>query len=192
MRNQDHPPTAVNDGDMTKAALRSRLLAHRQAVPAEVRRRMDERIGMHLLEWWDCHRFDSLGVYWPIRGEPDLHSVYAQLARRGVRLALPSVAGRESPLVFLAWEPGAPTRRDPYGAQVPASGEALAPQALLVPCVGFNDANFRLGYGGGFYDRTLAAAPRPATAGIAYAFSRAQFQADSFDIALDAIITDEK
>ncbi|GIZ50803.1 5-formyltetrahydrofolate cyclo-ligase [Noviherbaspirillum aridicola] len=190
MRNHDHPAPGINEDGMTKAALRTRLLAQRQAIPAEVRHAMDARIGAGLLAWWNRHRFGSLGVFWPIRGEPDLHSVYAQLARQGVRLALPTVAGRQSPLVFVAWEPGAPTVRDAYGVQVPAAGETVAPQALLVPCVGFNDAGFRLGYGGGFYDRTLAASPRPATAGIAYAFSRVPFAADGFDIALDTIITD--
>lgn len=175
---------------MNKADLRARLLAHRQAIAPEVRRQMDARLCAHLLAWWNRHRFDRVGVYWPIRGEPDLHALYAELAAQGVQLALPTVAGRQSPLVFLAWEPGAPTVRDAFGVPVPASASVVAPQALLVPCVGFNDANFRLGYGGGFYDRTLAAVPRPATAGVAYAFSRALFEADSFDIALDVIITD--
>lgn len=190
MRNQDNSHAAHNDSASDKAGLRARLLAHRQALHLEVRREMDARIGVHLLEWWNRHRFESLGVYWPIRGEPDLHPVYAQLAQRGVRLALPAVAARQAPLVFLAWEPGAPTVRDAYGVQVPAAAEPVSPQALLVPCVGFNDGNFRLGYGGGFYDRTLASLPRPATAGIAYAFSRVRFEADVFDVALDTIITD--
>lgn len=190
MRNQDDPQPGTGAGGASKAGLRARLLAHRQSIPAEVRRRMDEAIGGHLLAWWNRHRYDSVGVYWPIRGEPDLRRHYEQLAQRGVRLALPMVAGKHLPLVFLAWEPGAPTRRDAYGVQVPASQETLVPAALVVPCVGFNDANYRLGYGGGFYDRTLAAHPRPATAGVAYACTRARFDADEHDIALDTVITD--
>ena len=70
------------------------------------------------------------------------------------------------------------------------SGETAQPPALLVPCLGFNDAGFRLGYGGGYYDRTLELAPRPFTLGIAYACLAAQFASAPHDVALDRIITE--
>jgi 5-formyltetrahydrofolate cyclo-ligase len=75
---------------------------------------------------------------------------------------------------------------------VPSPPQVIVqPQALLIPCVGFNRQRMRLGYGGGYYDRTLAASPRPLAIGIAYRGSLATFAADPYDIALDAIITED-
>jgi 5,10-methenyltetrahydrofolate synthetase len=81
--------------------------------------------------------------------------------------------------------------KDAYGVMVPQDvSEIVTPDALLVPCVGFNAANYRLGYGGGFYDRTLAVSSRPLAVGIAYACCRAEFTGDVHDIALDDVITE--
>lgn len=173
-----------------KAALRRQLLADRQAIPVEVRCRYDTTIGTHLLAWWEKHRPRTLGVYWPIRGEPDLRPVYEDLSARGVRLALPVVIDKEAPLAFIEWQPGAAMQKDAFGVMVPVRGDALRPEGLLVPCVGFNARHFRLGYGGGFYDRTLAVSPRPLAIGIAYSSSLAAFNADAHDVALDAVITE--
>jgi 5-formyltetrahydrofolate cyclo-ligase len=178
------------ESNTTKNHLRINLLAHRQAISTEVRQLWDIQIHAHLLAWWELHRFSTLGVYWPIRSEPDLRPLYAELTKRGVRLALPTVAARDASLDFLTWKPGEPMVKDGYGVMVPQSGDRIAPDALLVPCVGFNSANYRLGYGGGFYDRTLAATPRPTTVGVAYGCGRAEFDAESFDIPLDLVITE--
>jgi 5,10-methenyltetrahydrofolate synthetase len=174
----------------TKPALRKALLANRQAMPAEVRRLLDDRIEEFVEAWCIEHPIATLGVYWPIRGEPDLRNVYEKLVARGIALALPVVAGKEAPLRFIAWRPGDAMQKDQYGIAIPAGGDELRPEAVLVPCVGFNEQRFRLGYGGGFYDRTLAQAPRPVTVGVAYASSLTTFEADAFDIALDWIITE--
>lgn len=133
----------------------------------------------------------ALGVYWPLPGEPDVHAVYAALAARGVRLALPVVLKKHAALAFADWTPGEPMVTDAMGVAIPARLRIDAcPPALLVPCPGFNAARFRLGYGGGFYDRTLALAPRPATLGIAYACLAVDFASDAHDIALDDIATE--
>lgn len=175
-----------------KGELRRTLLAHRQAIPMEVRRKWDAAIGTRVLAWWTANPVQRLGVYWPIRNEVDLCSVYAELAARGVQLALPAVTGRHAPLRFLVWAPGDALEKDAFGASVPpASAAAMQPDALLIPCVGFSAARIRLGYGGGFYDRTLAAKPRPRTAGIAYECCRAEFAADIYDVALDEVITEQ-
>lgn len=80
---------------------------------------------------------------------------------------------------------------DPLGVSIPRELRTVArPPALLVPCLGFNAQGYRLGYGGGFYDRTLAPAPRPLTLGIAYACQLAQFEADVHDVPLDQVITE--
>lgn len=175
-----------------KAALRRELLANRQAIPPEVRRLFDAAIGAHVLAWHATQPVGALGVYWPIRGEPNLQDCYAALAARGVRLALPIVTGKDAPLRFIAWTPGDAMTKDAYGVAIPATGETVEPDALLIPCVGFNDNRFRLGYGGGFYDRTLEHAPRPITVGIAYECTRARFEADAHDVALDVVITEKE
>ena len=144
-----------------------------------------------MLAWCTAHGLTELGVYWPLRGEPELAPAYAALAQAGVRLALPVVLARAAPLGFLAWVPGEAMENDALGVAVPARRRALArPSALLLPCLGFNEAGYRLGYGGGYYDRTLAALPRPRTAGVAYANTLADFAGAPHDVALDVVITE--
>lgn len=152
---------------------------------------MDTIIGARALAWWNANPVQALGVYWPIRCEPDLRAAYAELASRGVQLALPMVVARDAPLQYACWRPGELLVKDSMGVMVPKAVRVIQPDALLVPCVGFNAGNIRLGYGGGFYDRTLAAKPRPLCAGIAYAASRCDFDSDAHDVALDAIITEQ-
>ena len=175
-----------------KTALRPVLLSARRAISAELRHRWDAAIGHQVLDWWLAHPVPTLGVYWPIRGEPDLRPVYTELAARGARLALPIVAGKDAPLAFAAWIPGESLVKDAMGVSVPATtNRVVAPDALLIPCLGFNHGRIRLGYGGGYYDRTLAATPRPLAIGIAYACALATFDADPHDIGLDRIITEQ-
>lgn len=176
---------------LNKTDLRRSLLATRHAIPAAMRARWDAAIGVRVLAWLAAHPVRLLGVYWPINSEPDLRQAYEALAARGVQLALPVVVGRDAPLRFAAWTPGDALVTDAFGVAIPAApGGAVHPDALLVPCVGFNAGHIRLGYGGGFYDRTLAAAPRPLALGIAYQCTLEIFEGDSHDIALDAIITE--
>jgi 5,10-methenyltetrahydrofolate synthetase len=177
--------------DLDKTALRQTLLAARRALAPHVKAEHDAQIGAQLLAWWEHHRPATLGVYWPLRGEPDLQAAYAELARRGVRLALPQVIERDCALGFVEWRPGEAMHLDAMGVPVPRQLRALAlPPALLVPCVGFNAERYRLGYGGGYYDRTLATAPRPFTLGIAYACLAARFASAAHDVALDRIMTE--
>lgn len=175
-----------------KTALRRTLLAERQTIAPEVRSRWDKEIGAHLLDWWAVHKVETLGVYWPVRGEPDLRTVYVQLVAHGVQLALPVVVGRDQPLRFAAWTPGDALVKDALGVSIPAAaGKNLEPDAVLVPCVGFSTRKFRLGYGGGFYDRTLAIEPRPIAVGISYGCGLVEFDEDPHDIALDQVITEQ-
>jgi 5,10-methenyltetrahydrofolate synthetase len=174
-----------------KNTLRRVLLANRQAISAEVRGEWDEAIGERVLAHLAAHPAATLGVYWPIRGEPDLRKTYAELAARGMRLALPFIAAPDLPLRFAEWMPGDPLVKDALGVSIPATVIDIQPDALLIPCVGFNAGNIRLGYGGGFYDRTLAVTPRPLAIGIAYAFGLADFEGAAHDIALDCVITEQ-
>lgn len=174
-----------------KAALRRTLLAQRQRLAPEVRKNADTKIIESALAWWRAARADCIGVYWPMREEPDLRTLYALLAQAGARLALPTVIGANAPLAFVPWKPGDALVKDGLGVWVPAAGLAeVRPDALLIPCVGFNSKNQRLGYGGGYYDRTLALQPRPAAIGVGYECCRCEFEGDAHDIPLDRVITE--
>jgi 5-formyltetrahydrofolate cyclo-ligase len=175
----------------TKADLRRSLLAERRAIPAETRAQWDRQLCANIVKWWEGSGVDALGVYWPLRDEPDLHAAYAELSRRGVRLLLPVVMQRDTALEFASWEIGEAMVKDGMGVAVPAHLRIEPyPPALLVPCLGFNSGGFRLGYGGGFYDRTLARDPRPATVGVAWSCLEVEFGVDNHDIALDVVITE--
>jgi 5-formyltetrahydrofolate cyclo-ligase len=174
-----------------KVNLRQTLLAARDVLAPDVRAHNDFAIGKQLISWVDTHPVQTLGVYWPIRNEPDLHAVYADIAARGIRLALPVVVAKDIALKFLVWAPGDALTKDRMGIPTPTSSKLeVQPDALLVPCVGFNAALIRLGYGKGFYDRTLARSPRPVAIGIAYALSQAVFDGAPHDVALDVVITE--
>lgn len=160
--------------------------------PAEaVRRQWDAAIAQRLLAWCATENIAELAVYWPLHGEPDLHAAYAELNTRGVALSLPVVLEKHAPLAFTSWTPGELMVKDGMGVAVPAELRLrTAPATLLVPCLGFNPERYRLGYGGGYYDRTLEQAPRPRTLGIAYGCLQAQFASGPYDIALDHIVTE--
>ena len=176
-----------------KADLRKQLLAARRALDSDVRAAWDRAIGDQVVAWWRAEQPAALGVYWPLRDEPDLHAAYAELAHLGARLLLPVVVQKDAALEFAEWSIGEEMVKDKMGVAVPADLrlQAAYPPALLVPCLGFNPQGYRLGYGGGFYDRTLARhAPRPQTLGIAYQCLQVPFASDGHDVALDRIITE--
>jgi 5,10-methenyltetrahydrofolate synthetase len=174
-----------------KQRLRKELLAARKAMPPEEKAWRDAAIRRHLLDWLEQHPVKSMGVYWPHAGEPDLTEIYPELAARGVVLALPVVVARDAPLVFYAWRPGEELVKDAHGVMAPVGRDCpVEPELLLLPCVGFNEEGYRLGYGGGYYDRTLAIRPATRTAGISYASGKIIFAASSHDIALSHIVTE--
>jgi 5-formyltetrahydrofolate cyclo-ligase len=107
--------------------------------------------------------------YWPMGDEMDPRPLMLALASRGHAIALPVTPPRGQPLAFHAWAPGAALRPGPMGTSEPVAGEELRPDVLLVPLLAFDRAGRRLGYGGGYYDRTLAALPGAKPIGIAYA-----------------------
>lgn len=175
-----------------KAVLRTALLHVRRTMMPADRAEADRAIIDGAMQWWQQERPAVLGVYAAIRGEPDLSALYEQLHACGAQLALPVVNQAHQPLRFVRWTPGEPMHKDACGVPMPLRQEPAVPTALLVPCVGFNAACIRLGYGGGYYDRTLAQLPRPATLGIAYDAGEAQFDAQAHDIALDRVLTESR
>jgi 5-formyltetrahydrofolate cyclo-ligase len=131
----------------------------------------------------------------PFADEVDVLPLMARLAGTGWRTALPVVVGRDKPLVFRAWAPGEPTVAGAWSIQVPPDSEPeVEPDVLLVPMLAFDGAGFRLGYGGGFYDRTLSRlrAVKPVIAvGVAFAAQEmAQVPREAHDEPLDWILTE--
>lgn len=176
-----------------KTELRRALALARARLDPAQKAVWDAAICAKVLAWWESGAAGggTLGVYWPLRGEPDLAPAYAALAAAGVRLALPVVLARDAALGFAEWRPGEALAKDSMGVAVPAELRMLArPAALLIPCLGFNPQRYRLGYGGGYYDRTLEAQPRPLTAGVAYSSMQADFPSAPHDVALDVVLTE--
>ncbi|HNT38868.1 MAG TPA: 5-formyltetrahydrofolate cyclo-ligase [Rubrivivax sp.] len=176
-----------------KKLLRRQLQAERQAMVDRHQRSVQLQ---EVLRVWLVTRGETaIGAYWPIKGEFDaLPALFrwseADPARR---IGLPVTDRASKRLGFHVWYPGCPMEDDAYGIPKPKDTEAFAPQLLLVPCVGFGPRGLRLGYGGGFYDRTLAALqPRPLTVGLAYSNAFVPWlQAEPHDVPLDAMLTDE-
>lgn len=177
---------------MTRATLRTQLLRQRADIPATQRGEFDQLI---------CHRLQqivlpgdalNIGVYSPIRGEPDLSACYVHWRACGHRLALPIVDEDTKQLHFHRWDADTPLRKAAFGVLVPDGTEPLAPDVLVIPCVGFRVLDgkpYRLGYGGGFFDRTLAARPCFAI-GVAYDnASASSWTPDSWDIPLSMLVT---
>ncbi len=175
-----------------RKAERSRLIAERLAIDAEERKSRSDRIAAALDLAVGKVSGRILSVYWPFRGEPDLRNWMIKVIERGGRVALPVVIKKGWPLEFRIWSPGDPLERGMWNILVPARGPSVQPDIVIAPLVGFDDANYRLGYGGGFFDRTLATLPRRAfVIGVGYATSRlATIYPQPHDIAMDAIVTD--
>ncbi|MCZ7559835.1 MAG: 5-formyltetrahydrofolate cyclo-ligase [Burkholderiaceae bacterium] len=173
-----------------RRAERSRLIAARLAMPARARRECARLIGAALDRLLPEPAGLVVAVYWPIRGEPDLRAWIDSIRSRGARCALPVVAARGAPLVFREWSADARLVPGVWNIPEPADGEALAPQVVIAPLVGHDRRGYRLGYGGGYYDRTLAAcAARPFAIGVGYrAAGLAGFEPQPHDIPMDAIV----
>jgi 5-formyltetrahydrofolate cyclo-ligase len=171
---------------------RTRLLAERLAVPPETRGAWEKAIERRLALLLAAAPPATIAGYWPIRGEPDLRPLLRRLAGSGWRPALPVLVGAGKPMVFRAWSPECAMSEGLYGIPVPQGTDEVRPDLVLLPLVGFDAARFRLGYGGGYYDRTLAGlAPRPRTIGIGFELARlATVHPQPHDIALDAIVTE--
>jgi 5-formyltetrahydrofolate cyclo-ligase len=187
----DNPqPGATPDGDAQRAELRKRLLAVREAMPDRGQR--ETVLVNRLMRWLRTMPVSRMAFYWPVRQEPDVsRAVTDWLGQDPLRsAALPVVAG--DVLEFAPWVPGARMVAGAYNIPVPDSVERLQPQVLLVPCVGIDMRRYRLGYGGGFYDRTLSRMKvKPVTVGIAFDCGRLQsIGPRSHDVKLDLAITE--
>jgi len=134
----------------------------------------------------------SVGFYWPFKGEFDPRNLARALAGTGTTMALPTVVQPKSPLEFRRWTPGIEMEIGVYNIPFPKQRDIVEPELLLIPLVGFDGEGYRLGYGGGYYDRTIAAfVRRPFALGIGFELSRLPtIYPQPHDLAMDAIITE--
>jgi len=171
---------------------RAALIARRLAASAPDRAAWSARIEAHLRAGFPALERLVVGFCWPYQGEFDARPFVSELHRRGARAALPVVVGKGLPLEFREWWPGVGMVNGTYDVPVPAGTAVVVPDVLLIPAVGIGDRGDRLGYGGGFFDRTLAGlAPRPLTLALAFELSRIRTSdPQPHDVLMDFVVTE--
>jgi 5-formyltetrahydrofolate cyclo-ligase len=177
-----------------RKAWRAERLARRAALTFHDRQRYAESLTAHLLASLDMQRFGVLAFYWPIRGELDLRDFARRHVEGGGEVALPVVVEKGAPVEFWRWRPGGSLRRGFWNIPVPVDRDPVVPDALLIPLVGHDADGYRLGYGGGYYDRTLAAlTPRPLCIGVGYDESALEtIRPQPHDVPMDWIVTERR
>lgn len=194
-----NPPPSNPERNGTRARLRRSLLERRAQMSTHHRASAEQALSVQLQRWVQSY-FPTLSgrriaVYWPIRGEPDLRPLWEVWSSAGAELALPVVDAVAQPLRFVRWAPGEVMRTGKYGIAEPVGPDCPAPELIVVPCVGFDARAYRLGYGGGYYDRTLAACatqhrPIPRVLGVAWDEARLEcLETEPTDQPLDAVIS---
>ena len=181
-----------------KKALRKALLDQRLNLPDRLQQ---ADLLQQVLRIWLVGRPDAvIGAYWPIKGEfdplPALHrwkedgELLDQPEPR--RIGLPVVNKETHSMTFHAWYPGCPMEEDAYGIPKPKDTEIIVPTLLFAPCVGYGPGGYRLGYGGGFYDRMLASlTPKPFSVGLGFGMGfLPDLEPEAHDVPLDAILND--
>jgi 5-formyltetrahydrofolate cyclo-ligase len=168
----------------------------RRARAAAMRRRGDcdpacaGRLAFHLLRDLPPPPHAVVSGFWPMGDEVDLRPLLTSLHARGHTICLPETPRRGNPLIFRQWHPGAKLIVGRFGTLHP-TGPLLTPDWLLVPLLGFDRTGHRLGYGGGYYDRTLAALPQAIAVGCAYAAQELdEVPAGEYDVRLHAVVTE--
>jgi len=178
-----------------RSALRREKIAAREALPAGEHQRLSNSIEAHLSVLLQSRQPRRLGFCWPFRSEFDCRPLVSRLIASGVEACLPRVMAPDAVLTFCAWQPDSKMLIDHYGIHYPASCALLTPDVLLMPVNAFDAAGYRLGYGGGYFDRTLAAfaalSMQPVTIGVGFELARvASIFPAMHDIPVDAVVTE--
>lgn len=190
---------ADTERDVTRwrKAERARLIAARQAVPVAARAAADAAIAAELTRRIGDAKGRTIALYWPFKGEPDLRAWAAAQRAAGGQTCLPVVVRKAAPLIFRDWTGAEKLDRGVWNIPIPPETAAeVVPDVVISPVVGFDAGNYRLGYGGGFYDRTLAglraAGRAPRVIGVGFAFQRIPtIYPQPYDIALDEAVLAE-
>lgn len=147
-------PDAKNRTDRQKQRLRRQMKARRAAIGQDEARRAARAVIGHVDTWLKDEK--TVGLYYPVRHEFDCLPLGLALAKKNISTALPMVVGSRSFLQYHPWKPGQPVERGRYDIPVPSNrGLSIQPDVLIVPLLAFDASGGRLGYGGGYYDRTL-------------------------------------
>lgn len=175
-----------------KKQQRKQLIAAREALSEETYQQWSRAISDFLKQGFPKLQKMTLGIYWPFRGEYDPRQVARYFGQQGATLALPEVTGKDEPLCFREWLPDTPMKNSAYGIPVPVETRVVRLDAVIIPMVGFDQHGYRLGYGSGYFDRTLATyQTQPLTIGIAFEIQRlANVYPQSHDIAMHYIVTE--
>lgn len=173
--------------------VRNDLLERRAALSVDALKAASERGCTRLTRVVDLAAFKVLGFCWPIRGEFDVRDIARQHLASGGQVALPVIVQKSAPVEFWSWHPGVSMQKGIWDIPTPKERNVLTPDAVIVPLVGFDEYGFRLGYGGGYFDRTLAAAVRrPYAIGLGYEDSRLPtIYPQPHDIPMNLIVTDQ-
>ena len=180
----------IEDNTGWRRALRREMVARRAALDDAAHAALSARIVEHLQVALAVPRIAAF--CWPIKHEPDVRAIVAHWAAAGAQAALPVVVAENAALAFRIWDSGTTLAPDRYGIPTPVSGEWVIPDLILLPLNGFDAAGYRLGYGGGYFDRTLAVlSPRPLAVGVGFEINRlASIRPESHDQRLDWIVTE--
>ena len=169
---------------------RQKILAARAAIAAPLRITLAKRV-MGRLKQALKDRPQPISFYWPIKAEPDLRPLMQELDAAGVAVCLPVAIRLGEPLRFRPWRKGCKMERGFWNIPVPAAAEEMVPRTLIAPVVGYDGLSYRLGYGGGFFDRTLAQyGESGAAVGVGYSmFELRTIHPQPHDIRMTAIVT---
>ena len=176
-----------------RKAERARLIEARMAMPLDEHKAASQAISDCLAARFPADSFTSLGGYWPFRREYDCIPLMRTVIAAGGKVALPVVIQKGQPLEFRPWTPESRMEAGVWNILHPAEGEPMKPAALLIPLVGFDRKGFRLGYGAGFYDRTIATYDAwPLRIGVGFDVSRLDdIHPHEHDIPMDFIVTEK-
>jgi 5,10-methenyltetrahydrofolate synthetase len=171
---------------------RSELVQKRQQIDAVTRHDASERINASLEAAFDAPVGNVVAFCWPYKSEVDVRFAIRTLRDRGLQAALPGVSAKASALTFHAWSPGATMAPGALGIPVPQGTAIVTPQLAFAPLVGFDEEGYRLGYGGGYFDRTLASLrAKPITAGVGFeALRLPTIHPQAHDVPMDFIVTE--
>jgi 5-formyltetrahydrofolate cyclo-ligase len=177
-----------------RKAQRARLLEQRRSLPADAHRQASETIMRELHARLLGAKHEMIGCYWPFHREFNCVPYMREILKSGGRVALPVVIARGKPLEFRNWSEDAKMESGVWNIPHPASGPSVTPSLLIIPLVGFDDEGYRLGYGGGYYDVTVASfAVRPLLVGVGFEFSRlASIYPQPHDQPMDVIVTEAR
>jgi 5,10-methenyltetrahydrofolate synthetase len=179
------------DNTAWRRTMRRQMIECRSALSAEQHAEFSARIVTHIRAAFAPPLVAAF--CWPIKQEPDVRALLAAWQEEGVKAALPVVVAEQSALAFREWTAHSQMAVDRYGIPTPQDGDWLHPDLILLPLNGFDAAGYRLGYGGGYFDRTLAAlAPRPLTIGVGFELNRLlSIRPEAHDQRLDWVVTEQ-